>query len=897
MNKKSINLEKELQNKLKQEQNQTEAKDKDIEKKSIHNMTPVERLMAIKSGQIAQEPTKEKKVDLIHQNELEMESPLPTTLACDLLPVEKIVNGVIYTEDNRYIRIVEVLPVNFLLKSLSEQLKIVSGFANYLKAAPDHFQILSYSTRADISDMIKQIDEEIRTEKNEGCRDLLLDYKELVKTVGATQSVSRRFFITLEYKKRAGITPTQKEIEFQLERSYSRLQQYIRKCGNKVLLMKSPTEETCKILFELLNRTKSPKSFSLRLQNVCKYYTQNYGKDSLKVIPITEYFAPERINFKNHNYTKINDTYYDYVFISSEGYPLDAVPAGWSALLVNACEGIDVKFDIKKENLEQSKTRINRKIRINKARAKDMSVTSDNYDAMAGSIQSGLYLKQGLTQRNEDLYYFTVLITITAPTLEQLEYKRNELNVYLKTNEIKVRNCDYLQEEALLSYLPLGYMSKSIERRGKRNILTSDLAGLYPFTSFEMNDPNGIFLGINESNDSLVSVDFFNSNTVINGNIAITGSSGLGKTYTTELINTRFRRKGIQTFVIAPDKGHEFKRCCKAIGGEYIKIAPSSTQCINVMEIRPIDNTSNKILDGDDEEDSRLAGKIESLHIFFSLLIPDITAEEEQLLDEALVVTYGKKGITHDNKSLIDPKNPNSYKEMPILEDVYNELIKDEKTVRIANIMNRLVHGSARTFNQQTNVNLDNLYVVIDISPLSGSPLLPVGMYIAIEYVFEKIKEDRLKRKAVVIDEAWEIISTNAKAAEYVLKMFKTIRGYGGSAICATQDLKDFFALENGKYGEGIINNSETKIVLKLKPKEAEKMQEVLDLSDSEVEKITGFERGHGLLSINNNNLSIDFRSSDLEKLLITTDREELTGLKEKLKDRPDLLYKYAKEG
>lgn len=101
------------------------------------------------------------------------------------------------------------------------------------------------------------------------------------------------------------------------------------------------------------------------------------------------------------------------------------------------------------------------------------------------------------------------------------------------------------------------------------------------------------------------------------------------------------------------------------------------------------------------------------------MLIPDITHEERQLLDEALIKTYNVKGITHDNDTLTDPDDPDRYREMPILGDLYDILITAPETKRLANILNRLVHGSASTFNQRTNVNLDNKYTVLDISELS----------------------------------------------------------------------------------------------------------------------------------------------------------------------------------
>ena len=343
------------------------------------------------------------------------------------------------------------------------------------------------------------------------------------------------------------------------------------------------------------------------------------------------------------------------------------------------------------------------------------------------------------------------------------------------------------------------------------------------------------------------------------------------------------RRKGIQVFIVAPLKGHEFHRCCSNIGGEFIQISPASRNCINVMEIRKVDKSVDELLDGPGVEKSLLAAKIQRLHIFFSLLIPDMDHEERQLLDDALIRTYGRRGITHENSSLDDPKRPGCYRVMPVLGDLHETLKESQDTRRLANIINRLVHGSARTFNQQTNVSLDNKYTVLDISELTGD-LLTVGMFVALDFVWDKAKENRTEEKAIFIDECWQLIGANSNrlAAEFVLEIFKIIRGYGGSAICATQDINDFFALEDGKYGKGIINNAKTKILLNLEEEEARRVQSILHLSEAEVMEITHFERGSGLISTNNNNVTVEIKCSQMEKELITTDRRELQELLDK---------------
>ena len=120
-----------------------------------------------------------------------------------------------------------------------------------------------------------------------------------------------------------------------------------------------------------------------------------------------------------------------------------------------------------------------------------------------------------------------------------------------------------------------------------------------------------------------------------------------------------------------------------------------------------------------------------------------------------------------------------------------------------------------------------------------------------------------------------------------VLEIFKTIRAYSGSGICATQDLNDFFSLDNGKYGKGIINNCRTKVILNLEDEEAQRVQQVLHLSEAEVMEITHFERGNGLISSNNNNITVEIKASPLERDLITTDRRELLDLLRRM-NRPE---------
>ena len=814
------------------------------------------------------------------EDDVLLERPLPTTMAVDLIPIDRIVNGTVYTRDNRYLKIIEIMPINFLLKGEEEQEEVIYEFDKFLRVAPDCMQFKSIAKRTDISRYLAKIDEDIAKEENARCRNLLEDEKQLIYSIGATESVSRRFFLVIEYPGSSGRFFSEEEIESQLSSLKERAVSYIRQCGNTVLVMENNTEETARIYFDILNRRlNSSADFARRVSGVYGYYDANYGEKATRMIPIAEYFAPARAEIRHRDYIKLDDTYYTFLYVKSDGYPTE-VQKGWLSLFVNAGEGIDVDLFTEKQNKSRYLERIGRHIRWNNSKVRDVSSSTSEYDDLSSAILSGFYLKSGLGS-SQDFYYISMLLTISSDDLKELRRKKEEFETFLKSYDIETGDCDYEQKRALLSYLPLCRLDRKIYRRAKRNILTSGLSACYPFTSYEMCDEDGILFGTNEMNNSLCMVDIFNTRTYKNANIALMGTSGAGKTYTLQLIADRLRKKKIQVFIIAPDKGHEFKRACDLIGGEFIQVSPASRQCINVMEIRKRDTSDNEKLDGNMVQ-SLLALKIQSLHVFFSLLIPDMTAEEDQILDEVLLLVYGKKGITHDNESLTDPEDPERYREMPVLGDVYQELITRKGAGRVATILNRLVNGSASTFNQQTNVNLDNLYTIIDVSTLSGT-LLTVGMYLALDLVYSKAKENRTKKKAIIIDETWELIGakSNAKAAELVLEIFKVIRGYGGAAICATQDLNDFFSLEDGKYGKGIINNCKTKIILNLENKEARTVQGLLNLSEEEYKKIIRFERGHGLLSANGNNVPIHFKASELENAMFTTDRKELEQLSE----------------
>lgn len=750
-------------------------------------------------------------------------------------------------------------------------------------------QFKSITRKADSDKHIAMVRSELEAEENEACKRQGEGYLRFIKDVGSREALTRRFFLIFQYEEvRRGDDEDFGQIYGMMQTVEQNARAYFAQCGNSIVQSKDPDEATAEILYMFFNRRSCvDEPFSSRVNRVVidtmAAKNKVIGIDPVPQIRIANFLAPRGIDFSHHNYIVMDGLYYSFLYIKGNGYPGSA-RAGWMSALVNAGEGIDVDVHLRRENRSKTIDKVAQRIRLNRTKLKGMQDTSTDYEELTNSIQAGYFIKNGIANNNEDLFYMSVFITVSAKTYEELMWRKQQMVDMLKSMDMFVSECRFQHEAALRAVMPFLQIPSSLEKKSQRNVLTSGAASTYMFTSFEMSDDSGVLLGVNRHNNSLCIIDLFDTKKNKNANLNLIGTSGAGKTFTLQLLALRMRMRGIQCFILAPIKGHEFRRACTQTGGQYIRIAPGSPHCINVMAIRHTLAPEMELIDEIDysELDSMLARKIQQLMIFFYLLIPDMTNMEEQLLDEALIKTYADFGITHDNATLYEDitASPPKMKQMPILGDLHKNLLANPLTERIAIIVSRFVTGSAQSFNRQTNVDLSNKYVVLDLSELKGK-LLPVGMMIALDYVWDQVKADRTKKKAILIDEIWQLIgaSSNKQAAEFCLTIFKTIRGFGGAAISATQDLSDFFSLEDGKYGRAIVNNSKNKIILNLEPDEARYVQDILKLTKTEMRSVTRFERGEALVYSNNNKIPVVIKASREEQELITTDRAELEAI------------------
>ena len=314
------------------------------------------------------------------------------------------------------------------------------------------------SKKADISEYLEKIQQEIEAEEDEQCRVLQEDYARLIRSIGTKEAVTRRFFLIFEFQSYDGNRkPKEKEVYQYMRTTVQTAKKYLALCGNVVLEHENESRFCVELFYQLLNRrTSVTVPFSERIKMVTKWYQEENGKESIPYIPVTELFAPKTLDFKHRNCVVFDGVYHTYLYIPSGKYRM-RVPAGWISLIINAGEGIDVDVFFFKQDKGKSMERIGRKIRLNRSRLKETYDTNSDFDDLSESIRAGFYLKRGLSG-NEELYYMSMLITITGYTEKEVEWRAREMAKLLNSQDIGTAKCTFSEETAFLSSLPLLYL-------------------------------------------------------------------------------------------------------------------------------------------------------------------------------------------------------------------------------------------------------------------------------------------------------------------------------------------------------------------------------------------------------------------------------------------------------
>lgn len=488
----------------------------------------------------------------------------------------------------------------------------------------------------------------------------------------------------------------------------------------------------------------------------------------------------------------------------------------------------------------------------------------EDIDIAAFSYNDAKYIRKEMQVNNEELYFLYIYIEVLAETENELSRNLSKVEGILQSSGMVTRKANFRQEQVFKTCLPL--MTNDIDIKGisRRNILGSGLVATYPFVSSNLYDEEGVFIGINIYNNSLIFVDRFNKEKYKNANMCIFGTSGAGKSFFTKLMILRHRLFGLEQYIIDPER--EYTKVCENLEGVCIKFGPTSNSFINIFDIRE---------DSCEEEKGYLSTKIGKLRGFFTLVFGEMDEEKFSLLEEKIVETYSSKGITFDDCSLyLEKEGIKAFKkaeDMPILEDFYKVVEKDEKTKSFKTKLYPFIYGSLKFLNNHTNVQLENKLIVADIYDL-GEENIKYGMYIFVDLFWDKIKKDRDENKAIYLDEIWRLIgvTSNQFVASFIYKIFKTIRKYGGSAVAITQDVSDLFSLDNGTYGKSILNNSSIKNFFSLEEENIKVLEKYANISDKEKIEIKSLKRGEALMFIGDNHILSKIDCSEEEKEMIS---------------------------
>ena len=812
----------------------------------------------------------------------------------DYVGESRIKNGVVIVDDifancRKFVKIMEVVAVNFNIMSDAEQDMTIRKYANLIKTITSDFHIKVVTTFSNIDDYVAQARAAHAEEKNESCKQLIAKYIKYLQTEGGLDTYRKHYYFIFELQGEdlKNIQTEEEGINI-INRKAEEIASGFKSLGNDVILFTSNEDgKLTELLYNYYNRaTQRKESYNQRVMRIRDDRAKVVERFPDADIPfdLRNLIAPKSIDFnESPSYMVIDGMYRSHYFVRGSTIPnYMMTQGGWLSGIISWGYGYDVDIYFIKDDSSQKLNAIRNTLKWQKYKLMNTEAEQENAEEIAENYSGAMWMKQALKGGREAVYDITVLITVWAHTLEELDLRKKAMKNAAISLDIDLYECKRFQEEAFYS---TGYnmcLRPKILNVGRRNMTTSAVAAAYPFTAFTLSDKHGIALGYHRENASMVLYDPFDPR-YANANISIYGASGHGKTYTLLTLTSRLRYHGVQNFILAPDKQDEFRRICDAVGGEFVDIAATSHQRINPLEIRPMSSPVTAFLGGNSyTEKSWLIDKIDNLKIWLSFLIPDLSLAEKTQLETILIQLYEEFGMTEDNDSIYEDSAHTRLKRMPIISDFYEKVRAASEAGEIRRditiILSRFINGACRNMNGETNVDLNNKYLVFGLENIKNEMLAPT-MFVILEFIWAKCRQDRTKKKMITIDEGWQLLDgNNRQVGEFVQEIFKVIRGFGGGAIFATQSIVDLF---NGRdnYGNAIISCSHSKMILGMEQTDLDNISLKLGLTSEEAMTIPSQDKGEALFCAGASHIPIKVKATPWEHALFTTQRDDLERL------------------
>lgn len=598
-------------------------------------------------------------------------------------------------------------------------------------------------------------------------------------------------------------------------------------------------------------KQKSPDTSNIIAEQQAKEQVEIEKAYLAGVTTLRDLIAPSSIEFKSDHFrlgTKYGRTLYVY------GYPR-AVFTGWLSPIINMDEVLDISMFIYAVDTQTILKNLTRKVTQLQA---TMSINAEQGrtrdPALEAAIMDAEQLRDQLQIGSEKFFRFGLYVTLYADSLEELRYVQNKVETIFGQQLVFSKVASSQQEQGLQSTVPQ-FMD---ELQIRHNMNTGAISTTFPFTSADLSQDAGVLYGINMHNNGLVIFDRFS---LENANMAVFAKSGAGKSYTVKLEALRSMMVGTEVIIIDPE--NEYQKLCDAVGGSYIRLSLSSSTRINPFDLP-------RVIDSEDANNALRANLI-TLHGLFRLMLSGSTTtadgsplfglspEEEADLDQALIDTYARAGITSD--PLTHGSTP------PTISDLYDTMLHMGGTgPQLAQRLRKYSTGTfAGIFSQQSNVEINNPMVVFNIRDLEDE-LRPVAMYIVLSHIWNITRAEQ-RRRMLIVDEAWQLMKY-PDSANFLFSLAKRARKYKLGLTTITQDVGDFMG---SKMGKAIIANSSLLLLLKQSPSAVDVIAETFKLTEEEKKRLTNFPIGQGLFFAGQNHVHIQIHASPTEDSLITT--------------------------
>ncbi len=602
--------------------------------------------------------------------------------------------------------------------------------------------------------------------------------------------------------------------------------------------------------FSLFNRDKGKEEANMSKSEEEKRLNEAQKLYEAGLASVKDLIAPSSMKVDYDKLT-INDVYVrTYVVYAYPRY----LDTNWLAPVINLEATMDISMFIYPvqsvdilRSLQSKVGQMESAVRIQQERGQARD------PALEAALNDAEELRDKIATGVEKFFQFGLYFTIYTTSEKQLANLGKQLEAILGGKLLVIKSIQARTEQGFNSTVPYA----TDELYVVRNMNTEPLSSSFPFTSSELTSDQGILYGINRHNNSLIIFDRFS---LPNANAVVFATSGAGKSYAVKLEILRSLMFGTDVIVIDPE--NEYKALCDLVGGTYLDVSLNADRRINPFDL-PLPYEGKEEQPGD-----LLRTAIINLKGLMKLMLGDLTPREEGLVDQALLDTYALKGIT------MDTVNPGKIP-APTMEDLHDVLQDTKGGEDIAQRLKQYTSGIfAGIFNRPTNVDLKNGLVVFSIRDLD-EVLRPTAMYIILNYIWNIVRS-KLKRRILVIDEAWTMVQ-HEDAARFVYGLVKRARKYYLGVTTITQDVEDFISRD---FGKSIITNSAMQLLLKQAPSAAPGLAKIFNLTEGEQYYLLNSVQGEGIFFAGRKHVAIQIIASAAEHRVITTNPEEVLQIR-----------------